>query len=91
MEARTAKVVLSVSCLDESSALVDHFEHVLLEFVVRDESVLVLVDLSHDIFPEVSLAVSSSLICEHFLKLLGADGTISVCVKHIEGATNVIF
>lgn len=60
----------------------------LLEFLKRDKPVLVLVNLIHDFFPELSSFFSSGRIVERSSQLFSTDTTILISIEKVEGLLN---
>ena len=79
-----------LSALYKSGALLENYFHRVLKFVVRDDPVIVLVDLSHDFIPNLFTTLRYVATAKDKPQLVLAYLAIAISIKHAEGALKVL-
>ena len=70
---------------EEGSALGKDAEHTILEFIIRDDSIVVSVNFTHDIVPDsFTLGEADRSAAENSLKLSLADRTVVILIQDLK-------
>ena len=73
----------------------NHLDHCLVEFTVANDIIVVFVDFTHDLIPNLLISIVEGRLThrpmEHRPDLFLADHPIPVLVKQIEGNPEVLF
>ena len=78
------------TALNESGALLENHLHSLLELIVRDDPVIVFVDLRHDLIPHLLTALGNVATPKDKSELLLAHLAIAISIKHAEGTLKIL-
>lgn len=77
--------------LEAGGALGEDVEHAVLELRIRDVTIVVSINLTHDFSPDFLSLLGDSTTAEHSLKLVRADSSITVLIEDLEGLLEVRF
>ena len=76
--------------LYESGALLENHLHSVLELIVRDDPVIVFVDLRHDLIPHLLTALGNMATPEDKSELFLAHLAVAISIKHAEGGLKIL-
>ena len=76
--------------LYESGALLEDHLHSVLELIVRDDPVIVFVDLRHDLIPHLLTALGNMAAPKDKPELFLAHLAVAISIKHAEGALKIL-
>ena len=78
--------------LENCGASVEDVEHALLELLIRDNTIVVSINIIHDISPDfLPLLEADCATTKHSLKLILADPTIAILIEDLECLLEVWF
>lgn len=77
--------------LEAGGALGEDVEHAVLELRIRDVTIVVSINLTHDFRPDFLSLLGDGATAEHSLKLVWADSSITVLIEDLEGLLEVWF
>ena len=75
--------------LEAGGALGEDVEHAVLELRIRDVTIVVSINLTHDFSPDIISPLGDCATAEHSLKFFLADSSITVLVEDLEGLLEV--
>ena len=76
--------------MNERGALLQYDFHGAFKLVKRDDAIVVFVDLTHDLVPDLLAALRNVSTTEDLLQLFLAHSAVAVDIKHAEGSFEIL-
>ena len=81
----------SLAVLEAGGTLGEDIEHAVLELRIRDVTIIVSINLTHNFSPDFLSLLGDSTTAEHSPKFVRADSSITVLIEDLEGLLEVWF